>query len=80
MLYWYQLTYLSSRKLLRILIDNLSVKDVAIQSVILDTLTEIFKRKELEQCWCNFVELLTLRVLNAHCEENKDVSILLSRF
>lgn len=60
---------------MRILIDNLDKKETQTQLLVLQILTEIFKNKELEQCWSHFVELLTLRVLNAYCEDKKDVCI-----
>lgn len=61
------------RKLLRLLIDNLSEKDPGTQVVVLHILTEIFQNQEMQQCWCNFVELLTLRVLTAHSDGTREV-------
>lgn len=46
------------------------------QLIVLQILTEIFNNKDLEQCWSHFVELLTLRVISAYCDEKKDVCIL----
>ncbi|XP_063908195.1 CLIP-associating protein isoform X7 [Zophobas morio] len=61
------------KKLLRLLIDNLNEKDTNTQVIVLEILSAIFQSKELKDCWCNFVELLTLRVLNAHCDEKREV-------
>lgn len=44
------------------------------QLIVLQILTEVFKNKDLEQCWSHFVELLTLRVLSVYSDEKKDVS------
>lgn len=63
------------RKLLRILIDSLDKKETQTQLIVLQILTEIFKNKELEQCWSHFVELLTLRVLGAYCDDKKEVCV-----
>lgn len=59
--------------MLRILIDNLDKEELQTQLIVLQILTEIFKNKDLEQCWSHFVELLTLRVLNAYCGDKKEV-------
>ncbi|XP_068894094.1 CLIP-associating protein 1-A isoform X5 [Tenebrio molitor] len=61
------------KKLLRLLIDNLNEKDTNTQVTVLEILSAIFQSKEMKDCWCNFVELLTLRVLNAHCDEKREV-------
>lgn len=67
---------LYSSKLLRVLLDNLKEKDAAMQVIVLQILTEIFKNDDMKQCWCKFVELLTLRVLSAHCENAREVRFL----
>lgn len=41
--------------------------------VVLRILAEILKKPEMEQCWSNFIELLTLRVLDAVSSENREV-------
>lgn len=61
--------------MLRVLIDILGKEEMQTQLIVLQILTEIFKNKELEQCWSHFVELLTLRVLNAYCDDKKEVLI-----
>lgn len=40
---------------------------------VLEILRVIFESEEMKDCWSNFVELLTLRVINAHCDEKKEV-------
>lgn len=64
---------LNFKKLLRVLIDNLDVPDWNTQVLVLQVFTEMFKNGEMQPCWCNFVELLTLRVLNAHCSDKREV-------
>lgn len=59
------------------LLDNLKEKDAAMQVIVLQILTEIFKNEDMKQCWCKFVELLTLRVLSAHCESAREVRFML---
>ncbi|KAJ8928598.1 hypothetical protein NQ314_018804 [Rhamnusium bicolor] len=61
------------KKILRILIDNLNEIDTPTQVIVLQILTAIFQSPDMKQCWCNFVELLTLRVLKAHCDEKREV-------
>ncbi|XP_031328724.1 CLIP-associating protein-like isoform X4 [Photinus pyralis] len=61
------------KKLLRVLIDNLDVPDCNTQVIVLEVFAEIFKNDNMRQCWSNFVELLTLRVLNAHCSDKREV-------
>ncbi|XP_049819238.1 CLIP-associating protein isoform X3 [Aethina tumida] len=61
------------KKLLRVLIDNLNGSDMQIQIIVLQILAAIFQSESLKQCWMNYVELLTLRVLQAHCNEKRDV-------
>ncbi|KAJ8951227.1 hypothetical protein NQ318_010255 [Aromia moschata] len=58
-------------KILRILIDNLNEVDTSIQVIVLQVLAAIFQNPDLKDCWCNFVELLTLKVLQCHCSEKK---------
>ncbi|XP_071053520.1 CLIP-associating protein isoform X4 [Onthophagus taurus] len=65
---------LNFKKLLRLLIDNLERKDPQTQVIVLRTMTEIFNNPSMKPCWSNFVELLTLRVLTAHCDDRREVS------
>ncbi|XP_015837159.1 CLIP-associating protein isoform X2 [Tribolium castaneum] len=61
------------KKLLRLLIDNLNEKDMNIRITVLEILRAIFESKEMKNSWSGFVELLTLKVLAAHCDEKKEV-------
>ncbi|XP_074035924.1 CLIP-associating protein isoform X2 [Leptinotarsa decemlineata] len=61
------------KKVLRLLIDNLNEKDSVIQVTVLQILRAIFQAPDMEVCWSNFVELLTMRVLEAHTDEKKEV-------
>ncbi|KAK9875379.1 hypothetical protein WA026_007774 [Henosepilachna vigintioctopunctata] len=62
------------KKLLKIFLDHLNDRgNHATQLLILQILTAIFKCRDLRDCWSNFVELLTLRVLEAHCQDNREV-------
>lgn len=76
------------RKLLRIFLDHLKANnsiskapesdikighDSQTQVIVLQILTAIFKREDLRDCWISFSELLTVKVLDAHCNENKEV-------
>ncbi|KAG5871175.1 hypothetical protein JTB14_007902 [Gonioctena quinquepunctata] len=61
------------KKVLRLLIDNLNEKDSVIQVTVLQILRAIFQAPDMEECWSNFVELLTMRVLDAHTDEKKEV-------
>ncbi|KAJ8925598.1 hypothetical protein NQ315_009438 [Exocentrus adspersus] len=62
------------KKILRILIDNLNESDSATQVIVLQIITAILQNPDMKQCWCNFVELITLRVLKAHCDEKREVT------
>lgn len=54
--------------------DHLNEKNNhSTQVVVLRILTAIFKCEDLREYWRNFVELLTLRVLEANCHEKREV-------
>ncbi|XP_072390555.1 CLIP-associating protein 1-A isoform X2 [Diabrotica undecimpunctata] len=59
------------KKILRIIIDKLDEKDI--QVTVLQTLRAIFQSPDLKDCWKNFVELLTMKVLEAHSDDNREV-------
>lgn len=65
---------------MRILLDNLKEKQSSIQVLVLQILSEIFKSESMKECWSKFVELLTLRVLDAYTENARDVILFLSCF
>lgn len=62
------------RKILRIIIDHLNEKDTTIQVTVLQTLRAIFQAADMKPCWSDFLELLTIRVLDAHKDEKREVS------
>ncbi|XP_045460919.1 CLIP-associating protein isoform X2 [Harmonia axyridis] len=65
---------LNFKKLLKIFLDHLNEKNNhTTQVVVLQILTAIFKCEDLREYWRNFVELLTLRVLEANCHEKREV-------
>ncbi|CAG9813465.1 unnamed protein product [Phaedon cochleariae] len=62
------------KKILRLLIDNLNEKeDAGIQVAVLQILRAVFEAPNMKPCWSNFVELLIMRVLDAHTVEKKEV-------
>ncbi|XP_065166997.1 CLIP-associating protein isoform X3 [Atheta coriaria] len=63
------------KKLLKIFLETLNQAEVKSVVVVLRILAEILKKPEMEQCWSNFIELLTLRVLDAVSSENREVRI-----
>lgn len=69
-----QLIIENFKMILRILLELLEKEDSSVQLMALLILTEIFKCPELKQCYLGFVELLIVKVLNAHTDPNKDVS------
>lgn len=71
-----QSVYENFKLLLRILLELLEKPDYRTQLIVLLILTEIFKCKELKQCYLSFVELLIVKVLRAHTDANKEVSLL----
>lgn len=62
------------KMLLRILLELLEKSESKIQQLVLAILTEIFKCKELKQCYIGFLDLLIIKVLNVHLDPNKEVS------
>lgn len=61
--------------LLRVLLEHLEKSDFKTQITVLLILTEIFNCKELRPCYLGFVELLIVKILNAHkLDRHKDVS------
>ncbi|CAH1111377.1 unnamed protein product [Psylliodes chrysocephalus] len=61
------------KKILRIIIDHLNEKDTTIQVTVLQTLRAIFQAADMKPCWSDFLELLTIRVLDAHKDEKREV-------
>lgn len=61
------------KKVLRILINALIEKDTTLQVAALQTLRTIFQTDDMKECWINFVELITMKVLDAHNDEKREV-------
>ncbi|XP_015602731.1 CLIP-associating protein 1-A isoform X5 [Cephus cinctus] len=59
--------------LLKTLLECLSNDDMDIQIEVLNALTEMLKVKELSECFCNYPQLIVLKVLNAHRFDDQKV-------
>lgn len=68
------------RNILRLLIDNIKEEDSSIKVTVLQTLRAIFEKPELSEFCCHFVQLLTLKVLDAHTDDRREVSIICKKF
>ena len=69
------LTYVF-RNILRLLIENLSDEVGATRALVFGVLTEMLKQERLIPSFQAFTELIILKVLEAHRDEEKDVSVL----
>ena len=65
---------LSCRNILRLLIENLSDEVGATRALVFGVLTEMLKQERLIDSFQAFTELIILKVLEAHRDEEKDVS------
>ncbi|XP_066245678.1 CLIP-associating protein 1-A isoform X2 [Euwallacea similis] len=61
------------RKLLRIFIDHLQAEDPHNRVIALKILAAIFQSPSMRSTWEKYAELITLRVLNAHSDERREV-------
>lgn len=61
------------RKLLRIFIDHLQANDAQNRVIALKILAAIFQNSSMSTTWEKYVELITLRILNAHSDEKREV-------
>lgn len=61
------------RKLLRIFIDHLQANDTQNRVIALKILAAIFQNPSMRSTWEKYVELITLRILNAHSDEKREV-------
>lgn len=59
---------------MRLLIDHLQEEEATIKIIKLQILRTIFEKPQLREFWSDFVELLILKVLEAHIDERRDVS------
>lgn len=62
------------RKLLRIFIDHLAAGDTQNRILSLKIIAAIFQNASLKCVWEKYVELITLKVLNAHSDEKREAS------
>ena len=65
---------MSFRNILRLLIENLSDEVGATRALVFGVLTEMLKQDRLIDSFQAFTELIILKVLEAHRDEEKDVS------
>lgn len=65
----------SFRVVLKLLLDNLNSKDAQLQIVVLQVFTEMFKNTSTQVLWIGFMELIMLKILEAHSSEKREVSI-----
>ena len=65
---------MSFRNILRLLIENLSDEVGATRALVFGVLTEMLKQGRLIDSFQAFTELIILKVLEAHRDEEKDVS------
>ena len=63
-----------SRNILRLLIENLSDEVGATRALVFGVLSEMLKQDRLIGAFQAFTELIILKVLEAHRDEEKDVS------
>ena len=65
---------MSFRNILRLLIENLSDEVGATRALVFGVLSEMLKQDRLIGAFQAFTELIILKVLEAHRDEEKDVS------
>lgn len=63
------------RTILRLLLENLLDDVGATRALVYGVLTEMLKHEALSQSFQAFTELIILKVLEAHRDQEKDVSI-----
>lgn len=59
---------------MRVLLDNLNEPNPTTQILVLEVFIQIFKSEQMKQTWSDFVELITLRIINAHSSDKREVS------
>ena len=64
------------RTVLRLLLENLSDEVGTTRALVFGVLTEMLKQNELISSFQSFTELIILKVLEAHRDSEKDVSVL----
>ena len=63
------------RDVLRLLLENLSDEVGSTRAMVFGALTEMLKQESLIASFQGFTELIILKVLEAHRDEEKDVSL-----
>ena len=66
--------FLYFRSILRLLLENLSDEVGAARALVFGVLTEMLRQDSLIPSFQAFTELIILKVLEAHRDEEKDVS------
>ena len=64
------------RDVLRLLLENLSDEVGATRAMVFGALTEMLKQESLISSFQGFTELIILKVLEAHRDDEKDVSMI----
>ena len=72
--YGVSFSYLFSRTLLRLLLENLMDDIGATRALVFGVLTEMLKQEQLIECFQGYTELIILKVLESHRDQEKDVS------
>ena len=63
------------RTVLRVLLENLEDSEGSTRALVFGVLTEMLKQESLQGGFHGFTELVILKVLQAHKDQEKDVSI-----
>ncbi|XP_063217676.1 CLIP-associating protein 1-A isoform X5 [Bacillus rossius redtenbacheri] len=61
------------KTVLRVLLDQLAKPESSIRVLVFNILTEMLKKRCMASCFQNFVELLVLKVFEAHRDASKEV-------
>ena len=69
------LHFICFRDVLRLLLENLSDQVGSTRALVFGALTEMLKQESLISSFHGFCELIILKVLEAHRDEEKDVSL-----
>ena len=72
--------YLFFRDVLRLLLENLSDEVGSTRAMVFGALTEMLKQESLISSFQGFTELIILKVLEAHRDDEKDVSFLIQNY
>ena len=73
------ISFFFSRDVLRLLLENLSDEVGSTRALVFGVLTEMLKQEPLISSFQGFTELIILKVLEAHRDDEKDVRSLIFR-